>query len=359
MKRQKLNIVQSTAAYEDWLAKQFDKGIVKRDLEEKHAKMRKGPFPFLRATYWRWAETIFEVCKELKDAPAVLAVGDIHLENYGTWRDDESRLVWGVNDFDGAAKMPYAVDLVRLAASAILARTSHDLSSTAICTAIWDGYDEGLHQPLPFVLDEEHAWLRKLFIATEDDRAEFWQKMDELEAEAPDPRYRKAIEAALPEQNIKFIFARRTAGTGSLGRPRWVGIGRWHGGRLVREAKALVISGWTLAFDPGSEKLYVDKIASGSFRAPDPWYRVIDNVVVRRLSPNSHKIEVKHDSAVLLEPRMLGAMGHELANVHLGTGDVQRAVDSHFHDRDAAWLKKAAEDAAENVSSEYEEWMAS
>ena len=55
------------------------------------------------------------------DAPSVLAVGDIHIENFGTWRDEEGRLVWGVNDFDEAAEMPYVLDLVRLATSAALA----------------------------------------------------------------------------------------------------------------------------------------------------------------------------------------------------------------------------------------------
>ena len=55
---------------------------------------------------------------------AVLAVGDIHLENFGTWRDADGRLVWGVNDFDEAAEMPYVLDLIRLATSALVARTA-------------------------------------------------------------------------------------------------------------------------------------------------------------------------------------------------------------------------------------------
>lgn len=48
-------------------------------------------------------------------------VGDLHTENYGTWRDDNGRLVWGVNHFDDADAMPYAFDLVRLATSVFLA----------------------------------------------------------------------------------------------------------------------------------------------------------------------------------------------------------------------------------------------
>ena len=83
--------------------------------------MSDGPFPFLRGTYFRWAKTIERLCPEFKGAPKVLAVGDIHIENFGTWRNVEQRLVWGINDFDEAARMPYAFDLVRLVTSARLA----------------------------------------------------------------------------------------------------------------------------------------------------------------------------------------------------------------------------------------------
>src|SRR5262249_36788594 len=106
----------ANAAYELWLAKQCE--VVKGDLRRKHKRMRENTFAFLRATYFRWARRIEAVCPDFADAPAVLAVGDLHLENFGTWRDAEGRLVWGVNDFDEAAVMPYAYDLIRLMASA-------------------------------------------------------------------------------------------------------------------------------------------------------------------------------------------------------------------------------------------------
>lgn len=115
----------SIRAYEDWLRDRLRGALVEKDLDRKHEKMKGSAFAFLRATYWRWAETILDLCPELVGAPAVLAVGDTHLENFGTWRDEEGRLIWGANDFDDAAPMPYVLDLVRLAASALLARTEH------------------------------------------------------------------------------------------------------------------------------------------------------------------------------------------------------------------------------------------
>src|SRR5579871_5998925 len=109
-------IQESTLHYEAWLAKQLT--IVPQDLQLKHRSMAEGLFPFFRATFYRWMELWPSICRSLAKAPAVLAVGDLHIENFGTWRDCEGRLVWGVNDFDEVFKLPYTLDLVRLAASA-------------------------------------------------------------------------------------------------------------------------------------------------------------------------------------------------------------------------------------------------
>jgi Uncharacterized protein conserved in bacteria (DUF2252) len=352
-------IKQANEAYERWLRAQLDGDIVESDLCEKWDKMADGPFPFLRATYWRWAETILDICPDLAAAPPVLAVGDIHLENFGTWRDDDGRLVWGVNDFDEAAEMPYPLDLVRLATSAMLARPSRDFSGKSICASILEGYDRGLADPRPLVLDEKRAWLRDLVVVPEEDRAHFWIKMDQLKPSKKDPaeRYRDAIVGTMPDKTCELIkFSRRRAGTGSLGRPRWVGVADWRGAPVVREAKALVQSGWTRIPGRGSPTLRCEEIALGRYRAPDAWYDVIDATVVRRLSPNNRKIEVVDEPDELLDPRMLRAMGHELANIHLGTGDARKAIKRDLAKRKRGWLREAAGTAVKFVRGEYREW---
>ena len=102
-------IVAATDDYERWLHKRVD--VVEQDLQQKHADMASSLFAFLRATFYRWGPLWLEVCPDLAETPRVLAVGDLHVENFGTWRDTEGRLVWGVNDFDEVARMPYAIDL--------------------------------------------------------------------------------------------------------------------------------------------------------------------------------------------------------------------------------------------------------
>lgn len=153
------------AAFEHWLRKQCD--VVEADLAYKHERMQKDAFTFLRATFFRWARRIEKLCPKLKDAPAVLSVGDTHIENYGTWRDAEGRLVWGINDFDEAAIIPYPFDLVRLATSARLAPKARSAHRNA-AAAILEGYREGLATPRPSLLDEEESWMRP-FVACSDE----------------------------------------------------------------------------------------------------------------------------------------------------------------------------------------------
>ena len=233
------SILYSSQAYEDWLREQLRGEIVEKDLERKHAKMRNSAFAFLRASYWRWAETALVICPELATAPALLAVGDIHLENFGTWRDIDGRLIWGVNDFDETAEMPYALDLLRLATSALVAEAR--VAAEDACAAILAGYRQGLDNPMPVVLERDRAWLRELVVVPEKERAKFWKKIEAAMLEPAPERYRKVLAEAMPEPSLEITTARRVAGAGSLGRPRWVGrLDNWRGGPVVREAKALL-----------------------------------------------------------------------------------------------------------------------
>src|SRR5580704_43075 len=152
-----MNIRKATEKYEVWLRRHLK--IVEADLEFKHEQMRTAPFPFLRATFYRWAQTWAGICGAVANAPRVLAVGDLHVENFGTWRDIEGRLIWGINDFDEVWRLPYTNDLIRLATSALMAEMTCD--QKAALSAILNGYREALEAGgRPFVLAEHHPSLR-------------------------------------------------------------------------------------------------------------------------------------------------------------------------------------------------------
>src|SRR5277367_3662037 len=148
-----MKIVKATKAYEEWLGQHVN--LITSDLWQKHANMTIDPFIFLRATFYRWAQRFPVVCPRLHELPVVLAVNDLHIENFGTWRDSEGRLIWGINDFDEAYPSPFVIDLVRLATSACLAIEIGRLgiSHSEICDSIIEGYSDGLKaNGCPFVL---------------------------------------------------------------------------------------------------------------------------------------------------------------------------------------------------------------
>src|SRR6266853_4383499 len=122
------SIVAATLDLERWKSQQIS--IVRGDLVLKHRMMADAVFPFMRSTFYRWAQLWPLVCPELARGPQVLAVGDLHVENFGTWRDLEGRLIWGVNDFDEAWPAAYTIDLVRLTTSAYLAIAEEQLTVT-------------------------------------------------------------------------------------------------------------------------------------------------------------------------------------------------------------------------------------
>ena len=172
-----MNIVKATQRYEEWLGRHTK--LVKPDLLLKHQRMVEAVFPFLRATFYRWMQIWPEVCPDLAKASQVLAVGDLHVENFGTWRDIEGRLIRGVHHFDEAWPMTYTIDLVRLAVSAHLAVEAGNLPLKCedICGAMLEGYHESIQeQGCAFGRGEKHQWLRLVAEGELRDPVRFRQK---------------------------------------------------------------------------------------------------------------------------------------------------------------------------------------
>ncbi len=355
-----MNIVKATSRFEEWLAKHTP--LVRADLRLKHQRMAESPFPFLRATFYRWMQIWPEICPALAKAPRVLAVGDLHVENFGTWRDVEGRLIWGVNDFDEAAVLPYAVDLVRLVTSAMLASEEGHLALKAkdACAAVLDGYRESLTAGgRPFVLEEEHAWLRKLATGELRDPVHFWRKMTALpKLQSPAPAStRNALEQWMPEQGLTYRTVRRVAGLGSLGHVRLVAIAECHGGKIAREAKALVPSSvfWAQEKKGPAEILY-QAIIRSAVRCPDPFVQLCGHWIVRRLSPHCSRIELTVLPKDRDELKLLFAMGWETANIHLGTRHAVKDIHRHLAGLRSGLLAAAAKEMAGKAKEDWRAW---
>ncbi|HTS19465.1 MAG TPA: DUF2252 family protein [Verrucomicrobiae bacterium] len=355
-----MTITKATRKYEAWLAKQLT--ILPRDLRLKHATMREGVFPFLRATFYRWCQCWPQICPKQAKAVDVLAVGDLHVENFGTWRDLEGRLVWGINDFDEAMFMPYTIDLVRLATSARLAIQADHLSLAfrTACDSVLEGYMASLKSGgQPIVLGEHHHWLRELATSDLRDPARFWEKLTAL------PTWKKRVprsairglERLLPEPGVEYRVVHRVAGLGSLGRERYVAIADWHGGMIAREAKALRTSAyvWATGQKPRRGILY-QRVLDQAVRCRDPYVRLQDRWIIRRLAPDCSRVELESLPSRRDESRLLYEMGWETANVHLGSKKAAPKILKDLSKRPADWLRHAAEAMARATESDSKEW---
>jgi hypothetical protein len=350
-----MDIVAATRSFESWLKQRI--ALVRSDLDYKHQQMRSDPFLFFRATYYRWAQLWPEHCRKLARAGEAYVVGDLHIENFGTWRDAEGRLIWGVNDFDEAAPGAFPNDLVRLAVSALLAAeasTRFHLEPAEICQQLLDGYRCQLAAGgEPFVLMEKHPELRHMAVQDLRQPAPFWQRLEEKSAPARRPlpgSVRKAIRDLLPKgAEPSYRILTKPKGLGSLGRQRFLALADFHGGTLAREAKAVAPSATLWASGRGDRagkgNPWLQKIVDAAVRCPDPWWEIRRGWLVRRLAPDCSRIDIDElvhhrDLAALLH-----AMGAETANIHLGTPKkARKRLRAGLEDLPRDWLLNAARD---------------
>jgi hypothetical protein len=232
------------------------------------------------------------------------------------------------------------------------------LSPKQACAAISEGYSKSLRTGgRPFVLAEENIWLRDIATVASRDPVHFWSKIDALRSirnGIPSAAH-NALESAMPEPGLPYRIARRVAGLGSLGHPRFVAVAELHGGRICREVKALVPSAVSWAAREDSAIKY-SKIVHRAVRSPDPFVRVNDRWLLRRLAPFCSRIELDALSAGRDEEQLLFAMGWETANIHLGSQSSIANVRKHFADLKANWLTAASTDMADAITHDWHAW---
>jgi uncharacterized protein (DUF2252 family) len=357
-----MNIVQATRDFESWLGRSLS--IVPDQLTDKHSQMAKDAIQFLRATFYRWTQLFPAVCPDLARSVNVLAVGDLHIASFGTWRDEFGRLIWGVDDFDEAYPLPYTNDLVRLAVSAVIDTLAGDLTVGVknACDVILDSYGESLKAGgRAFVLEERHKWLRTIALDHLDSPRDFWKTIDALPTlrTGIPAAARKALEHMLPKPRVPYRIARRVAGTGSLGHPRYVAVFEWKGGQLAIEAKEAAPSACAWARPGGSNAIYYERMLRCAVRCPDPFVRLTGNWLVHQLSPDASPVEIETMNGQHNQDKLLHAMAWEAANVHLGTPRAISRIKNDLRKRPANWLRAAVKDMTKKTIEDWKEWKLS
>jgi uncharacterized protein (DUF2252 family) len=235
-------------SYETWMAERLrirhatpkQRARFGAALAAKHQRIARSDVAFLRGTFFWWLERWEAMEPRVRNAPRVLAVGDTHLENFGVWRDQEGRLVWGVNDLDEAHELPFTNDLVRLGTSLFLGIDAGalELDRERAVEELVTSYRKTLKgEGVPLILEAEHQWLRKLALLTVEDGQRFWDELRAIEDDAEididaAELLRQQLHRGAEVERIVY----RDAGLGSLGKPRYVAIARWQGGLMARSS---------------------------------------------------------------------------------------------------------------------------
>ena len=199
--------------------------------------------------------------------------------------------------------------------------------------------------------------LRKIIDAQTKRKKHFWAELEALPDVETPAAVLRLLRKALPGRGIEFRVVHRVSGLGSLGRRRFTAISQGEPGPVAREAKELAPSAWIWA-NGGREAVAVSRLLKTVVRAVDPELHVARRWIVRPLSPDQSRLDLEHLPGKQSLLKLLGAMGWETANIHLGSRmREQILVDLTL--RRPTWLEDASLAMADAVHSEWQDWQVS
>lgn len=321
----------------------------------KRRKMMQSAFAWYRGTgdlfYARWLKALLAI-----EAPSVWLNGDMHLENFGTYRGDNRLTYFDIGDFDDACRGPAVIDLLRFLTGIILAAPELGLSRKAARALA----SYGLGRYWAALSDGKARWLERrtangaigdlLNDLERRSQADLLEKRTIIRNGKRRLRFDTGKAIKLPRDEATQVIealdrfarkrahpgffevqdvAQRVAGLGALGRPRYVVLLKGNGGK---DGQTLI----DLKSQPGSvlssalEKMRhkqptfaneARRVVAVEYQLPAAAPAFLTDLKIgktaftfRELQPDQDKLEVVHlagDSARREEA--IGAMGELIA----------------------------------------------
>jgi uncharacterized protein (DUF2252 family) len=230
--------------------RQFNQGRLPDLVKFKLAKLRGSPFVFFRGTCHLFCEDwSASSVAALNAAPLAWLCGDLHLENFGTYKGDNRLVYFDVNDFDESALAPLTWDLARFVTSLFVAAPELQLTAAnagalahqflvAYADTLARGQIRSIERPTAVGLVRKllHALKLRRRAAFLDGHTEvkaagrrfkFDHEHQLLASTVERTRVSRCIERLGRRQDAVDFFkvldvARRVAGTGSLGLVRYI-----------------------------------------------------------------------------------------------------------------------------------------
>ncbi len=372
----------------------FNAGREQERLQIKYSKMRASVSAFLRGSchlfYLRLPRGgIF------KSAPLAWICGDLHIENFGSYKGDNRLVYFDLNDFEEAVLAPASWDLIRLLTSVWVVADNLSIGRSearGLCKLVLNAYCASLALGKAYSVERETAQglVRALFDELRDrQRAQFLDTRTQMKGKRRVLRLdgKKGLCAsekqytAITDFMAKFAstqsdpdfykvldVGRRIAGTGSLGVQRYVilvqGKGSPEGNYLLdlKQSQASSVAPRLMVAQP-SWKTQAHRIVelqrrlqavSVAFLQPITFGKSAG--VLRELQPSEDRITLDRSSQSMGELRQLiETMGRIVAWAHLrGTGRSGSAIADELIDygqreKWKAKLLSASEHCAEQV----------
>jgi uncharacterized protein (DUF2252 family) len=216
-------------------------------LAMKYQAMRTNPFVFLRGTCHLFYDRLPKDGIS-KSAPLTWCCGDLHLENFGSYKGDNRLVYFDINDFDESALAPASWDLSRVMTSILVGAHTYGISqenASLLCAQFLDVYATCLTLGKARWIEREtaHGLVKTLLDQLQQrNRVDFLNvrtikkgktrqfKLDNKKALSVTDTQRKQVTKAIkqfaesqtnPEFYEVLDVARRIAGTGSLGVDRY------------------------------------------------------------------------------------------------------------------------------------------
>jgi uncharacterized protein (DUF2252 family) len=376
----------------------FNRGRDPERLAMKYAAMAKDPFAFFRGTchlfYEDWPQG-----SPLDASPAAWICGDLHLENFGSYKGDNRLVYFDINDFDESARVPAAWDGARFLASLWTARKGFQLDkqqAEALSQIYLDAYSaelclgkagwlerataEGMIRDL---LKGLKTRSRQALIEARTEPGGKRLRLDGEHALAADGESQAKVRAILAKvekvhEQADFFHvhdvARRIAGVGSLGLERYTvlvdGRGKTDGHFLL-----------DLKVQPGSSLVpylpqpqppwsnEAERVVAVQSRAQAVAPAFVTAVayegksyVLRELMPSSDSLQLKEWNGKLSRLELvLASMGRLVAWSHLRSASWQGAASLDewiAFGHTSAWRQPLLEYARSYASQVKQDWQA-
>lgn len=381
----------------------YNRGRELERLALKYHALRQSPFAFLRGTCHLFHADLPDD-RLLVGAPLVWACGDLHLENFGTYKGDNRLVYFDLNDFDEGALAPCTWEILRLQTSILVAAPQFGVEpklARGLAKNCLSAYRQALQAGKARWIDRDGATglIGDLFDSLKSrKRRDFVESRTELKGKrrllrtdgkralpvTPEDRDKVlAFMAAFAAQQENAAFftpldvARRIAGTGSLGVERYVILVEGKGGvdgHYLLDLKQSLPSALLPRLKVkqpawASEAERVVAVQERLQAISPAFLRAVELAgkpfVLKALQPSQDRVDLgspQVKSALLLE--MLASFGHLAAWDQLRASGRQGAAtadDLMAFASDQAWegaLLDLAEHCADLVQQQYREFCA-